>query len=163
MYDDYYNEWYDDHWHYYDMHYTPANVYVGLSCNHVVVQVGNVTYYQCGSVWYDRVYYQGEVHYVEISTPKGAEVKELKDATTLEVSGKTYYISNHAFYERIKREGQYLYVVVDPPLGTEVASIPKDAVEIKVEGATYYQYDKVFYRKAGDPEQTTYVIVASPF
>ena len=133
--DDYYDEWedwYDDYWHY-DMHYYPSYVFVGMPCTHTVVQVGNVTYYQCGSVWYSQVYVKNEVQYVEISAPKGAEITSLSNPKTIEVNGKTYYISEHTFYEKIKRDGKDIYVVVDPPYGVEVDSIPEKSVEVKVE------------------------------
>ncbi len=144
-------------------HYYPSYVFVGMPCTHTVVQVGNVTYYQCGSVWYNQVYSKGEVQYVEISAPKGAEITSLSDPKTIEVNGKTYYISEHTFYEKIKRDGKDIYVVVDAPYGAEVESIPEKSVEVKVEGTTYYQYDKLFYRKISEGKKTTYVIVASPY
>jgi hypothetical protein len=129
----------------------------------LAITAERVTYYQCGSVWYNQVYYQDQVQYVEISAPKGAEITSLSNPKTIEANGKTYYISEHTFYEKIKRDGKDIYVVVDPPYGVEVDSIPEKSVEVKVEGTTYYQYDKIFYRKISEGKKTTYLIVASPY
>jgi len=153
---------YEDRWYYWRRYYPPY-AYMALPCTRTVVVVGNVTYYRCGSLWYNQVYYEGEVNYVEISAPSGAEVEKLPYSYTVEADGKTYYVSDNTFYQRITRDGKQLYVVVDPPYGAEVASISEDALEVTVEDKTYYQYDKVFYRKIGDGEDTTYIIVASPF
>jgi hypothetical protein len=153
---------YEDRWYYWRRYYPPS-VYLAMPCTRTVVVVGNVTYYRCDSLWYNQVYYEGAVSYVEISAPAGAEVEKLPYSYTLEADGQTYYVSDNTFYQRIARDGKQLYVVVDPPYGAEVASISEDALEVTVEDKTYYQYDKVFYRKIGDGEDTTYVIVASPF
>lgn len=155
------DDWYEDYG-YYGRYYS-THIYVGMPCTYTVVRVGNATYYQCGSVWYNQVYYQGSVNYVEIAAPEGAEVISLDDPTTLKVGSKTYYISDHTFYEKIQRDGKNIYVVVDPPYGVEVDSIPDKAVEAKVDGVTYYQYDKIFYRKVSDSNKTTYIIVSSPY
>ncbi len=160
--DDQIDDWYDDYG-YYGRLLSLLNVYVSMPCTYTVTQVGNVTYYQCGSVWYNQVYNQGTVNYVEIAAPKGSEITSLPDAKTIDVGSKTYYISDNTFYERIKRDGKDIYVVVDPPYGVEVDSIPDKAVETKVGDITYYQYDRFFYRKVSESKKTTYIIVPSPY
>ena len=66
----------------------PLHIYVSMPCTYTVVQAGSVTYYRCGSVWYNQVYYQSEVKYVEIAAPKGVEVTSLTDAKTIEANGQ---------------------------------------------------------------------------
>jgi hypothetical protein len=45
--------------------------YWTLSCVPTEVVVGGTTYYQCGTAWYVRVYYGGEVSYTMTSPPPG--------------------------------------------------------------------------------------------
>jgi YHS domain-containing protein len=105
----------------------------------------------------------GEVNYVVVAAPSGAELTEIDNPNTITADGKTYYVSNHTYYERIQRDGKYIYVVVDPPLLVEVTDIPEDTVEILVNGKTYYQYDKIFYEEVNIPGKTIYKIVESPY
>jgi hypothetical protein len=35
------------------------------------VQVGETTYYQCGSSWYEKAYVNGEASYVSVAPPPG--------------------------------------------------------------------------------------------
>ncbi len=56
--DDELDDWYDDYG--YHGGYYASHIYVSMPCTYTVVQVGNVTYYQCGSVWYNQVYNQGD-------------------------------------------------------------------------------------------------------
>jgi len=41
------------------------------TCNPTVVSVGGVTYYQCGSNWYNQAYQEGDVVYVSVGAPPG--------------------------------------------------------------------------------------------
>jgi hypothetical protein len=41
------------------------------ACNTTVVSVGGVTYYQCGSNWYNQAYQDGDVVYVSVGAPPG--------------------------------------------------------------------------------------------
>jgi YHS domain-containing protein len=105
----------------------------------------------------------GEVNYVVVAAPSGAELTEVDNPSTITADGKTYYVSNHTYYERIQREGKDIYVVVDPPLLVEVTDIPEDTVKILVNGKTYYQYDKIFYEEVSIPGKTLYKIVEDPY
>lgn len=127
------------------------------------VVVGTTSYYQCGNTWYTQTSSQGEVTYVVVSAPSGAELTKIDNPKTITANGKTYYVSNHTYYERIQRNGKDVYVVVDPPLLVEVSDIPEGAVKILVNGKTYYQYDKVFYEEVSIPEKTIYKIVEAPY
>jgi hypothetical protein len=42
-----------------------------LDCTPTVIDLGDTTYYQCGSAWYVRVYSNGEVAYVMVNPPPG--------------------------------------------------------------------------------------------
>jgi hypothetical protein len=42
-----------------------------LTCAPRTVYVGGVSYYQCGSYWYNRAYSGGSVTYVVVTTPAG--------------------------------------------------------------------------------------------
>jgi hypothetical protein len=41
------------------------------TCNPTAVSVGGVTYYQCGSNWYNQAYQEGDVVYVSVEAPPG--------------------------------------------------------------------------------------------
>ena len=48
-----------------------ASTFRSLSCTPTTVVVGSVTYYQCGSSWYNRAYQGGQVTYIVVSPPPG--------------------------------------------------------------------------------------------
>ncbi len=63
------NEFYDD-WRYYGVGTSITVVtYDSLSCTRTSSSVGGVTYYECGGVWYNRVYTGGSVNYVIVNAP----------------------------------------------------------------------------------------------
>jgi hypothetical protein len=43
----------------------------GLPCTPTTAVVKGVTYYQCGSTWYNQVYGSGGVVYMPVSPPPG--------------------------------------------------------------------------------------------
>lgn len=85
--DDWHNEYHDyDEWNWDDddaWEYVAAGVAIGvgtaltisainsLSCSMTTVYVGGVTYYQCGSYWYNQAYRSGEVVYIVVDAPPG--------------------------------------------------------------------------------------------
>jgi hypothetical protein len=73
---DYRNEYHDDRNEFYDdwRHYgvgTSITVvtFDSLSCTTTSTSVGGVTYYDCGGVWYNRVYSGGSVSYIVVNGP----------------------------------------------------------------------------------------------
>lgn len=42
-----------------------------LNCHSTLIIVGNVTYYRCGTYWYNRAYSGGDVTYVIVTAPAG--------------------------------------------------------------------------------------------
>jgi hypothetical protein len=80
--------WEEEGGHYYD--YDEANMWLAagmvfvvgatltvaavqsLPCEMTAVSVQGVTYYRCGSSWYQRAFTNGEVTYVVINPPAGA-------------------------------------------------------------------------------------------
>ena len=82
---DFIEDMHDDHW---DHHYhgygssfaagvvvgsaaTAATVVTTLPCSAKVVTVGGVTYYSCGSTWYQRSYAGSNITYVVVNPPSG--------------------------------------------------------------------------------------------
>ncbi len=73
---DYRNEYYDDRNEFYDdwrRYGVGTSITVvtfdSLSCTTTSSSVGGVTYYECGDVWYNRVYTGGSVSYVVVNAP----------------------------------------------------------------------------------------------
>lgn len=48
-----------------------ATAFRNLSCRSEIIVVGNVTYYRCGSNWFQKAYHEGSVTYVIVTTPSG--------------------------------------------------------------------------------------------
>jgi hypothetical protein len=48
-----------------------ASAFAALPCTHTTVVVGGVTYYQCGSTWYQPAYAANGVTYVIVNPPSG--------------------------------------------------------------------------------------------
>ena len=48
-----------------------ASTFSTMSCTSTTVVVGGVTYYECGTAWYNRRYAGGHVTYVVVSAPAG--------------------------------------------------------------------------------------------
>ena len=134
--------------------------YNSYPCEKERVVVDGKTYYRCDSGWYDRVSKDGDVQYVAVPPPAGAEATSLEDPMEIRVGGETFYSSAGAYYKKIVRDGKTQYVVVDPPLGAEVSELPSGATEAEVDGRVYYQYGVTFYRPIAGGE--SYVIVPSP-
>jgi hypothetical protein len=42
-----------------------------MSCTSTSSVIGGVTYYDCGGVWYNRVYSGGNVNYLVVDAPAG--------------------------------------------------------------------------------------------
>ena len=51
--------------------YTTYNYYNTLPCTATTVVAGGVTYYQCGSTWYNQAYSGDSVTYVTVAPPPG--------------------------------------------------------------------------------------------
>ena len=51
--------------------YTTYNYYNTLPCTAATVVAGGVTYYQCGSTWYNQAYSGDSVTYVTVAPPPG--------------------------------------------------------------------------------------------
>jgi len=65
------DEFYDD-WRYYGVGTSITVVsYNSMSCTPTTSVVGGVTYYDCGGVWYNRVYSGGNVNYLVVDAPAG--------------------------------------------------------------------------------------------
>ena len=168
-YEDRYDEYWDDHWYPYWWYGYPVST-VSFSfyiddtppCQKTVVinQSGGTqtSYYYCDSIWYQPTYTSGEVKYVVVSPPAGAELASLDSPHKITVEGQTYFLSNHVFYQQISRDGQTLYVTVDAPKGAKVPTIPEYAVEVQASGQSYYRFDSTFYQRSGD----YFVVVKDP-
>lgn len=66
-----YDEWAEDRWRWRVGATLTAATFRSLSCTTTTVVVGNVTYYQCGSTWYNRAYSGGQVTYIVVNAPPG--------------------------------------------------------------------------------------------
>ena len=73
---DYRNEYYNDRDDFYEAwrHYSVGTSitvvrFESMSCTTTSTKVGGVTYYDCGGVWYNRVYRGGSVNYVVVNAP----------------------------------------------------------------------------------------------
>jgi len=62
-------EWVEDNWYYGRGAYAGVRVYYNVPCSYTVTVVNGHSYYQCGSVWYDRVYNDGQVTYIVVNRP----------------------------------------------------------------------------------------------
>jgi hypothetical protein len=51
-----------------------ASAFYATSCPRVPAVVNGVTYYQCGSTWYQPTYQGSEVTYVVVNAPEGSTV-----------------------------------------------------------------------------------------
>lgn len=167
-YDDQYHDDWDDHWYspwWYGAPLTPVSYAFYLDdeppCLETVVikeATGTTTYYYCGSIWYQPVYFAGEVKYIVTSPPAGAELATLTNPRPVTVAGREYVVCNHIFYQKVTRNGQALYVSVDAPPGATVPTIPEYAVRVEYQGKSYLRFDRIFYQKQGD----TFIIVPNP-
>lgn len=45
--------------------------YHALTCRRTIIIHSGITYYGCGTVWYNQVYYGGQVTYIVVETPPG--------------------------------------------------------------------------------------------
>ncbi len=45
--------------------------YNALTCRRTIIIHSGITYYGCGTVWYNQVYYGGQVTYIVVETPPG--------------------------------------------------------------------------------------------
>ncbi len=67
------NEWHEDRWRFrVGMSLTMA-AFRALSCASSAIVVDGVTYYNCGPTWYSRAYTGGNVTYVVVNPPAGAQ------------------------------------------------------------------------------------------
>ena len=66
-----YSEFYEDRWKYAVGASLTAASFRALTCTPSTVIVGGVSYYQCGSSWYQRGYSGGSTTYVIINAPAG--------------------------------------------------------------------------------------------
>ncbi|HET7289291.1 MAG TPA: hypothetical protein VFJ67_02540, partial [Thermodesulfobacteriota bacterium] len=48
-----------------------VSAFNSLTCTPTIVSVGGVSYYQCGSNWYNQAYQGGDVVYVSVGAPPG--------------------------------------------------------------------------------------------
>ena len=62
-------DWVEDNWYYGRGRYAGVRIYYSVPCSYTVNVVNGHTYYQCGSVWYDRVYSTGQVTYIVVTAP----------------------------------------------------------------------------------------------
>lgn len=151
LYHEYYDDYWHSHWWYHDHYHSSVSISFYINdtppCSKTVVIANGATYYYCENVWYQPSYTQGEVKYIVISPPPGAEVTYLDNYEVINVGGQSYYVSHHTFHQRIERDGRTLFVVVDPPPGARVMSIPEHSVELEVNGKSYYRYDRIWYQK----------------
>ena len=65
------HEYYEDRWRFAVGASLTASAFRSLSCASNTVVVGGVTYYQCGSTWYQRSYTGGNVTYIVVTAPAG--------------------------------------------------------------------------------------------
>jgi hypothetical protein len=65
------NEYYEDRWKYAVGMSLTRRTFESLSCSSTTVVAGGVTYYNCGSTWYQRSYGGGSVTYVVVNAPSG--------------------------------------------------------------------------------------------
>ena len=165
---DEHREWHQDTW---DAYYMSAGLaamaysaasYSSLSCTRSTYALYSHTYYRCGNGWYDRVYYQSEVTYVQIPAPSGVEVTKLTNPTVITVEDQTYYVSDDTFYQRITRDNRLVYVIVDAPLGAQVDRLPEGALRVSAKTGRYYRFGSVYYRQISNPVRPTYIIAARP-
>lgn len=66
-----YGEYYEDRWKYALGASLTMATFRALSCTTTTVVVGNVTYYGCGSSWYNRAYSGGTTTYIVVNAPPG--------------------------------------------------------------------------------------------
>jgi hypothetical protein len=65
------NEWYDDRWKRALGYSMTSAAFHAMTCSMTSVMVQGMTYYGCGSSWYNRSYSGGNVTYVVVNTPPG--------------------------------------------------------------------------------------------
>jgi hypothetical protein len=65
------SEFYEDRWRYAVGASLSMSTFHSLSCTSTTVVVSGVTYYHCGSAWYQRGYSGGSTTYVVINAPPG--------------------------------------------------------------------------------------------
>ncbi len=65
------NEFYEDRWKYAVGASLTRRTFESLACSSTTVVAGGVTYYNCGSTWYQRSYGGGSVTYVVVTAPSG--------------------------------------------------------------------------------------------
>ena len=65
------SEWYEDRWKYAMGAALTVATFRALSCQTTTVVVGNVTYTQCASTWYQRSYTAGSTTYIVVNAPAG--------------------------------------------------------------------------------------------
>ena len=73
--------------------YISITQYNSYPCQKETVVVNGKTYYRCDSGWYDRVSKDGDVQYVAVPPPSGAEVTTLQNPTEIRVGGETFYMT----------------------------------------------------------------------
>lgn len=77
QYDEYHDYWhdrdefYEDRWKYAVGMSLTRRSFESLQCSSTTQVVGGVTYYNCGSTWYQRSYGGGSVTYVVVNAPPG--------------------------------------------------------------------------------------------
>lgn len=59
-------EWRKDNWYYGRGRYAGVRIYYSVPCTYTVNVINGHTYYQCGTVRYDRVYNGGQVTYIVV-------------------------------------------------------------------------------------------------
>ena len=66
------HEWYEDRWKRRTIGAAlTLATYRSLSCTRTEIIAGDITYYRCGSDWYQRVYRSTEVVYIVVEAPSG--------------------------------------------------------------------------------------------
>ncbi len=67
------NEWHEDRWKFRVGTALTISAFRALSCATSTVVMDGVSYYRCGSTWYSRAYSGGNVTYVVVTPPAGAQ------------------------------------------------------------------------------------------
>lgn len=142
---------------------------------HVVVRLGDVTYYRYGHSYYRPYWHGGRWVYVSVAPPIGVPLSSLPPTPDrVVINGQVYYRHGATFYvektiptaaETTTMDGvapQPQYVVTKAPVGAVVAQLPKDAISVQTNGTNYFHADGIYYLPIRVGEDTKYVVVDKP-
>jgi len=142
---------------------------------HVVVRLGDVTYYRYGHSYYRPYWHEGRWVYVSVAPPTGVTVTSLPPTPDrVVINGQVYYRDGATFYvektsptaaDTTTIDGvapQPQYAVTKAPVGAVVDQPPKDAISVQANGTNYFHADGIYYLPIQVGEATRYVIVDKP-